>query len=84
MDEQTIGVITKVSRQWYIKVNTKPARGMGTDGAKYPHVISIKYSVNGREYIKRKWLDAYQPVPRVGDSVRIVYLKDKPSKARVL
>ena len=54
------------------------------DGAMFPHVIKVTYTVDGREYAKRKWAGAGVPVPMKGNSVKVVYDADKPSKARIV
>ena len=81
---ETIGTVISVSKQWWLKVNTKPVR-MGTmDGATFPYIIKIKYTVDDKDYIKRQWISAGKPVPSEGSSVKLFYDKEKPSKAKVL
>ena len=81
---ETTGTVISASRQWWLKVNTKPIR-MGTmDGATFPYIIKIKYAVEGKEYIIRRWIGAGKPVPRVGSSVKLFYDSEKPSKAKIL
>ena len=41
---------------------------------------SVFYSVDGKEYIGRKWLSAGVRCPAVGESVTVSYREDKPSK----
>ena len=84
MDEQTVGTVIAVSKQWWLKVNSKPARTHALDGASFPHIIKFSYSVDGKEYTKRKWINAGQPVPKVGSSVQVLYSAGRPSKARLL
>lgn len=84
MDKQTTGTVTAVTKQWWLKVNKKPVRALGTQGATYPYVIKVTYSVDGKEYTKRKWINAGQPVPKVGSDVQVVYSSEKPSKAKIL
>ena len=80
---ETIGTVISASRQWWLKVNTKPVR-MGTlDGAVFPYIIKIQYTVDGTDYIKRQWIGAGGPVPAVGSSVKLVFDKEKPSKAKM-
>ena len=81
---QTKGTVVAANRQWWLKVNTKAVR-MGTmDGATFPYIIKVEYSVDGVIYAKRKWIGAGKPVPAVGSSVQVVYDENKPSKAKVL
>ena len=83
MDKETIGTVLSVSKQWWLKVNTKPVR-MGTlDGATFPHIIKVQYVVDGRSYTKRKWIGAGKAVPSVESQLRVLYCSDKPTKARI-
>ena len=84
MDKQTTGTVIAAAKQWWLKVNTKPIRTHTLDGAIFPYVIKVQYIVDGKEYTKRKWIHAGQPVPRVGSSVQVMYSSDKPSKAKLL
>ena len=84
MDKQITGTVTAVTKQWWLKVNKSPVRVLGTQGATYPYVIKVTYSVDGKEYTKRKWINAGEPVPKVGSEVQIAYSEDKPSKAKIL
>lgn len=84
MENQVIGTISKVSKQWWLKVNTKIFRVHPLDGATFPYIITVNYVVDGKEYSKKKWIHAGQPIPKVGNSVRVVYDCDKASKAKIL
>lgn len=41
---KTTATVTHVSRQWWLKLNTKAVRLTGADGAQYPHIVTVKYS----------------------------------------
>ena len=84
MERETKGTVISVAKQWCLKVNTKAVRLHALDGATFPHIITVKYMVDGVEYRKRKWIHAGYPVPGVDSTVRVIYNEDKPSKARVL
>ena len=84
MDHETMGTVASVSKQWWLKVNTKPVRTGPLDGAEFPHVIKVTYRVNGTEYTKRKWIGAGRPVPMEGAAVKVVYDDGKPSKAKIV
>lgn len=84
MDKQTNGTVVSVSKQWWLKVNRKPVRMGAFDGAEFPYIIKVKYTVDGTDYTKRKWINAGKPVPAVGSSVTVMYNSEKPSKAKVL
>ena len=85
MEKETTGTVVAVTKQWWLKVNTKPIRTGGPlDGAVFPHIVKVKYTVGAQEYIKRKWIGAGLPVPSVDSSVKIIYDENKPSKARIM
>lgn len=84
MDKQTTGTVIKVTKQWWLKVNRKPMRMQALGGAEFPYIIKIEYNVDGKVYTKRKWINAGQPIPKVGSSVQVMYCSDKPSKAKLL
>ena len=85
MEKETTGTVVSVSKQWWLKVNTKPIRmGGPLDGAAFPHIVKVQYTVDGQTYIKRKWIGAGLPVPSADSRVRIVYEENKPSKAKIM
>ena len=73
-----------VATQWWLKINTKPVRKHTLDGATFPHVIKVKYTVDGKDYIRRKWIGANCHVPSVGSSVTVLYCSDNPQKGKIL
>ena len=84
MDQETIGTVVSVAKQWCLKVNTKPIR-MGTlDGATFPYIIKVQYVVDENTYTKRKWIGAGNAVPAVGSKLTVLYCSTKPSKAKIL
>lgn len=80
---KTTATVTRVSRQWWLKVNTKAARLTGADGAQYPNIVTVKYAANGKEYTKRKWLSAGIPAPTPGSSVPMSYDENNPAKVMI-
>jgi hypothetical protein len=83
MEKQTTGTVISVKKQWWLKVNTKPVR-MGTfDGATFPHIIKVKYTVDGVQYIKRKWIGAGIACPAENEQVTVIYNEDNPAKFRL-
>ena len=83
MNKETKGTVVKVATQWWLKVNTKAVKTGSMDGAAFPHVIKVRYTVDGTDYFKRKWLGAGQRAPDAGSSVKVVYSEEKPKKARI-
>lgn len=84
MDKTATGTVVSVKKQWWLKVNTKPVRMHPMDGAVFPHIITVQYTVDGNTYNKRKWIGAGHPVPDIGSSLKIVYCSEKPNKVKVL
>ncbi len=84
MHEQTVGTVVSVAKQWWLKVNTKPVRLHALDGATFPYVIKVVYTVAGEPYSKRKWIPAGKPVPTLGSEVTVAYLAEKPAKAKII
>ena len=84
MDQETIGTVLSVAKQWWLKVNTKPIRMGALDGATFPHIIKVEYVVDGKAYTKRKWVGAGKAAPAVGSELTVLYCSNKPSKAKIL
>lgn len=83
MDRETVGTVIRVARQWWLKVNTKPVRLHALDGAIFPHIIKVQYTVDGSSYTKGKWIAAGRPVPVIGTKVSVLYCGNNPRKAKV-
>ncbi len=83
MQQKTMGTVVSVSKQWWLKVNTKPFRRHALDGAFFPHIIKVQYTVHDKTYTKRKWIPVKAFVPPEGSSVEVVYVTQKPSKAQI-
>ena len=81
---EAMGTVVSVAKQWWLKVNTKPIRTGPLDGAAFPHIIKVSYTVDGFEYSKRKWVGAGSPVPGIGTGVKVIYDAEKPSKAKII
>ena len=84
MDKETIGTVLSITKQWWLKVNTKPIRMGSLDGATFPHIIKVQYVVDGNTYTKRKWIRAGKAVPAEGSNLTVLYCSDKPRKAKIL
>ena len=83
MEKETIGTVVSVTKQWWLKVNRKPVRVHAMDGAAFPYIIKIRYTIDGKEYTCRKWIGVGEKVPNTGDPIRLFYNEEKPSKVRV-
>lgn len=84
MDKETMGTVISVKKQWWLKINTKPVRTHALDGAIFPHIIKVQYTVDGKTYIKRKWIGANCQPPAKGSSLTVLYWGNNPNKANVL
>ena len=56
MQKRTVGTIVSAKKQWWLKVNTKAIRKGPLDGATFPYIAKIKYTIDGTEYVKNKWM----------------------------
>jgi len=83
VEKKTIGTVIEVKRQWWLKVNQKPVRMHPLDGATFPHVIRVEYTVAGERFVRRKWIGAGRTVPAMGSTVTVLYREEKPSRARI-
>ena len=81
--DKTTGTVIAVKRLWWIKVNKKPIRAHALDGAVFPHTVTVKYTVNGFEYIKKKFLRARFTPPKPGETINVYYNAEKPSKCKL-
>ncbi|MBQ8283700.1 MAG: sugar ABC transporter permease [Clostridia bacterium] len=81
MDKEAQGTVISVTKQWWLKINTKPVRAHALDGAIFPHVVKVRYTIDGKEYFKRKWIRAGKPTPKIGDVVTVAYREENPKKA---
>lgn len=83
MDKETTGIVVTAAKQWWLKVNTKAVRTHALDGALFPYVIKVKYTVDGKDYFKRKWISAGYSVPSVGTELPVRYCSPNPKKAQI-
>ena len=84
MKKETTGKVISVSRQWWLKINTKAFRSGPLDGAVFPHIIKVSYMADGKEYTRRKWIGAGTVPPAAASSVRVVYEDEAPGKAEII
>lgn len=74
------GTVIKVSRCWWLKINTKPIRRYSGDGAVYPHIITFEYQVNGITYQGQLYIPVRYLVPQAGTAIAVYYDPDKPQR----
>ena len=80
---KTTGTVLAVRTQWWLKINTKPVRTGTFDGARFVHIVKVRYTVGGTEYITRKWVGVRLKCPDVNAQVTVVYRADRPAKCRL-
>lgn len=83
MEKLTSGTVIAAAKQWWLKVNTKAVKLHPGDGAIFPYIIKVTYTVEGKEYTKRKWINPGKSVPAKGSHVNVFYQEENPSRARV-
>ena len=84
MDKETMGTVISVKKQWWLKINTKSVRMHALDGATFPHIIKVQYTVDGKTYTKHKWIGANSQPPEAGSSLTVLYWGNNPNKAKIL
>lgn len=82
-DLAVYGKITAVKKCWWIKVNTKPVRHDMWDGAKFPHIATFSYEVDGKAYTGKKWISYDDMPPAVGKTIKVYYDHQDPAKYAV-
>lgn len=83
LEKETTGTVISVTKQWWLKVNRKPVRTHAMDGAAFPHIIKVKYTIGVKDYTCQKWIGAGNKIPDKGTTIKVIYCEDKPSKARI-
>lgn len=79
----TKGTIQKVTKCWWIKVNTKPVRMHSLDGSIFPHIMTVTYDVDGVQYKKRKYIGLRVDTIGIFGNVDVYYDKNKPSRCAI-
>lgn len=82
--QRTTGTIISAKKLWLLKINKKPIRKGPLDGAAFPYIIKVRYIVEGKEYISRKWIGTEYPVPVEGDIVQLAYEEGQPERIKIV
>ena len=77
------GVVTGVKECRWLKVNTKPVRTSGMDGAKFPHIVSFRYEVEGRQYTGSRYVSWSARCPNVQEQIAVYVDGTNPAKCAV-
>lgn len=80
---RTVGTVLSAEPIWWVKINTKPVRVNGLDGAKSPHVIRFAYCVEGVTYHGSAYVSYTVRCPEAGENIPVYYDRDDPSKYAV-
>ena len=81
---QTVGVVTRVDRCWWLKVNTKPVRRSMFDGAVFPHIIHFTYTAGGQTYRGKRYVNWNKRCPQKDEKLTVYYEKENPAKYAVI
>lgn len=76
MEKETTGTVISVTKQWWLKVNRKPVRTHAMDGAAFPHIIKVKYTIGVKDYTCQKWIGAGNKIPDKGTTIKVIYCED--------
>ena len=74
------GTIIKLKKIWWIKINTKAFRTSPLDGATFPYIITVKYTVNDTTYEKNKFVYLGDKEINIGDKLKVVCDVTNPKK----
>ena len=82
--EETQGTVTRVNTCYWLKVNTTPVRTRPGEGTRYPHIIRFTYTVDGREYTGRRWVNWNRRCPVKDEKITVHHEEAAPEKYAVL
>ena len=82
--ERTDGTLRAVQTQYWLKVNTKAARTSALDGAIFPAVVTVEYSVKGQSYTVKLWQSPRAMHGLVGQPVTVCYDPAMPQRCAIL
>ena len=82
--EQTQGTVTQVKTSWWLNVNTKAVRFGPMHGAMFPHIIYFTYTVYGKTYQGKRYVNWNKRCPVSGEKLTVYYEKNDPSRYAVI
>ena len=74
------GIIIDAKKIWWLKINKKQLRMTPADGATFPYLLKVKYTLNNLDYEKKKMVYWGNENINVGEKVIVTYDEEKPSK----
>lgn len=72
------GKVTRVSRCWWLTINTKPVRRFSGDGALNPSIITFAYQVDNISYEGKLYIPIRYRVPQTGETIDVYYEPRQP------
>lgn len=81
--EKTLGEIIKVKKLWWLKINKKTIRKNALDGAVFPSLIKVKYSVHNKEYTKNALIIKENDI-KTGQKITVLYDVNNPQKIKIM
>ena len=80
MKKSVEGMIIDAKKIWWLKINRKQLRMTPADGATFPYLLKVKYTLNNLDYEKKKMVYWGNENINVGEKVIVTYDEKKPSK----
>ena len=77
------GCVCAVQPLYWLRVNTSPVRIGTRTGNRFPHIITVQYSVNGTAHEARRMLGWTQQPPATGRRVRVYYDSARPGRCAI-
>lgn len=74
------GTIIDAKKIWWLKINKKQLRMTPADGATFPYLLKVKYTINNLDYEKKKMVYWGNENINVGEKVIVTYDEEKPLK----
>jgi len=75
------GLVTRVSRCWWLSVHTKPVRLYASEeNTVSPYIITFAYQVDGVSYTGKLFIPINYRVPQKGETISVYYDPEKPKR----
>ena len=81
MKKSVEGMIIDAKKIWWLKINRKQLRMTPADGATFPYLLKVKYTLNNLDYEKKKMVYWGEANINVGDKVIVTYDEKKTIKS---
>jgi len=75
------GLVTQVSRCWWLSVKTKPARLYDSaENTVNPYIITFSYQVDGVSHTGKLYIPINYRVPQKGETISVYYDPETPKR----